>query len=49
MFGDDGSGDESDELLNRAVSQCLGAGGNAFLVDRGDLPDGSPVAAVFRY
>jgi hypothetical protein len=46
---DDGTSDDSDELLNRAVSQCLGAGGQAFLVDRGELPDGSPVAAVFRY
>ena len=46
---DDGTAEESDELLNRATAQCLGTGGMAFLVDRGELPDGSPVAAVLRY
>lgn len=40
---------EDSDLLNMAAVQTLLQGGTVFVVDRAEMPEDSPVAAIYRY
>ncbi|MCB1055502.1 MAG: hypothetical protein KDD11_08310 [Acidobacteria bacterium] len=40
---------ESEDLVDRAALECLLHGGRVFAVERARVPDGGPVAALFRF
>lgn len=46
---DEQAGPENEDLIDRAALECLLHGGMVYAVDRQQVPDGAPVAALYRF
>ncbi|MDZ7772739.1 MAG: hypothetical protein U5K31_08385 [Balneolaceae bacterium] len=45
----EGPGDGVYDLINESAIQTLTQGGDVYALDRGEMPDGASVAAIYRY